>query len=154
MILGNLYEVEKQVFPFQNLILALNYLKSISPEEVLDGRYQVNADDIIAIFQEFSSSFLTEKIEIEGHLKYLDVYYIVSGCEKIGWVSVDPLTCMNIYDEVNDVWKKVVPSKNLEYFSLNEGDVVILFPTDAHASQIGVKGDIKSRKIILKVAIT
>ncbi len=153
MIIGKLHEVEKQVNQSQNIVFALDYLKKVNPVEISDGQYFVKDKEVFAIIQEFTTENLTNDVEVEGHRKFIDVYYVISGCEKIGWTSVDPIDNLIDYDEENDVWKKVVKSSELNYFAIGKGDVAILFPSDAHASQINMKGSIKARKIIMKVAV-
>ncbi|HPL69129.1 MAG TPA: YhcH/YjgK/YiaL family protein [Brevefilum sp.] len=153
MIIGKLHDVIEQAHQSPNIARALDYLTSVNPDEIPDGRYLVDGQDVIAIFSRFTTTVYIDDVEVEGHRKYIDIYYLISGNETIAWASVDPMDASFDYHEDNDVWKKVEKVSDLNFFSVEKGDVAILFPSDAHAPQISKDHPIEARKIILKVAV-
>jgi YhcH/YjgK/YiaL family protein len=154
MIIGKLHDVLEQAHQSPNIALALDYLKNINPDEVPDGRYHVDGQSVVAIFSTFTTTVYADDVEVEGHRKYIDIYYLLSGNETIAWSLVDPMDDLLDYNEDNDVWKKVVKVADLNFFDVEKGDVAILFPSDAHAPQISKERPIEARKIILKVAVS
>jgi YhcH/YjgK/YiaL family protein len=154
LIIGTLNDIKEQIHQTPLILSALDYLSSLDPDLIQDGKYTVKDDEIYAIIESFKTNPIESKIEIEGHKKYIDIYFIISGSEKIGWISVDPKSHQDDYDVNEDVWKNKIDSDRLSYIILKRNDVSILFPSDAHVSNISSKGLLCGKKVILKVAVS
>ncbi len=112
------------------------------------GKYEILGDDLFALVSEGPGKKASEA-KPEAHRKYIDIQYLVSGSELIGW---SPITvCNNIfsgYDEGKDIiFFNDVPEQMIK---MSPGSFVILFPGDAHAPMIS-EGII--RKVVLKVKL-
>lgn len=87
---------------------------------------------------------------LESHRKYIDIHYVISGVEKLGWKAVSECSPKdspkNNYDESTDLIFYNEAADN--WVILNEGHFVIFFPGVAHAPMLG-SGAIK--KIVMKV---
>ncbi len=75
----------------------------------------------------------SKKIEeciYESHRKYIDIHYIVSGCEGISVDDVNNLTLREPFSTENDIgfYKS---DENITFY-LNEGDFLICYPGEAH----------------------
>jgi len=153
MILGHITYIREQIPINNNLVKAIDYLDSFDPNTIEDGVYHISNDDVIAIFQTYLTKELLNEIEIEGHLKYIDIYLIIEGTEKIGWVSINDSLAISSYDNEKDVWIDKVPLENLKLIDLKPGNIAIFFPSDAHASQFIIDASIQVRKLVMKVKI-
>lgn len=115
--------------------------------ELEPGRYEISDDLVFAIIEKNDGRKL-EDGSLEAHRKYIDIQYIISGDESMGWSPRSELTGSTGYDEERD----------LEFFSdpvqsvvkVPEGSFAIFLPTDAHLPGIG-NGPI--HKIVIKVAV-
>jgi biofilm protein TabA len=91
-----------------------------------------------------------EIAQLEGHRKFIDIQYMVSGEEMIGYVS--RARCSEKpYDEARDFQELSGPA---EYLTLRPGSIGIYFPEDGH--QPGVEtGSYQGiiRKIVIKVPV-
>jgi len=71
-------------------------------ESIKDGRYEIKADDIYALVQSYATDAPGNK-RLESHRRYIDIQYIVSGREVIGWLPIGGLKVMTPYSEEKDV---------------------------------------------------
>jgi YhcH/YjgK/YiaL family protein len=153
MIVGTLETVQSQIAQTPNIQAALAYLHQFDPGRVEDGRYTVLGSAVFAIVQSYDTVPCDDTIEIEGHRNYIDIYWMVSGNEQVGWVPLNRLSDLPAYDDQKDAWAKVVKASVLSYVTLERGDAAVLFPEDAHAAQMAVDDAMPARKVIMKVAI-
>lgn len=90
-----------------------------------------------------------EAAKIEAHKNYIDIQYLISGEEKIGWKAYPE--CKEVekpYDSVKDI--EYFADSPQTYFSLTPGSFAIFFPEDGHVPMIG-EGMI--HKAVVKVKI-
>lgn len=115
--------------------------------ELEPGRYEISGDVVFAIVEK-NEGRQVEDGKLEAHRNYLDIQYIISGDESMGWSPLADLTGSEGYDE----------SRDLEFFTdqpqalvkVPEGSFAIFLPTDAHLPGIG-SGPI--HKVVVKVAL-
>jgi biofilm protein TabA len=85
----------------------------------------------------------------EAHRAYIDVQYVASGCESIGYAHISRLRAGR-YDAEADLLKLEGEG---EYVTARPGTFVILFPQDAHMPAIAVGTPGPVRKIVVKVRV-
>lgn len=153
MIIGTINEISQQAFTHPNLSAALEFLKTYDHLSVVDGRYSVKGEDVIAIVQTYTTKMINATVEVEGHRKFVDIQYVADGYEVLGWTSIENLFDLPKYNEFEDVWSKVVEKKDIDYFRLNPGHAAILFPSDAHAPQLIDSAPGLVKKIVMKVRL-
>ena len=115
--------------------------------ELEPGRYEIS-DDLVYAIVEKNDGRSVEDGKLEAHRNYIDIQYIISGDESMGWSPRADLVGSEGYDEKRD----------LEFFTDNvqsivqvpPGSFTIFLPTDAHLPGIG-KGPI--HKIVIKIAV-
>jgi len=124
----------------------------VSPESRTwpDGRVQLDGDRIIAMPQ----GYLTRPVSQcrwEAHRRYIDIQYIVSGEEKMGWAPVATLCPETTFDESADVGFFTGTG---DFVTVREGIFALFFPHDAHMPCMQV-GDTPAqvRKVVMKVAV-
>ena len=147
MILDSLEHTEKYTSLHKGLEAGFRFLRQPDVTELPAGTYEIDGDRIFAIV-DHATSRRAEEGQLEGHRRYIDIQYIISGEESIGWSPTTDLTISVDYD----------PKKDLQFFEekadsiilIPPGTYAIFFPEDAHLPLIG-SGPI--HKVIIKVAI-
>ena len=127
----------------------IEYLSTQDLQGLEVGRYPIEGDRVFALVQEYDSKPLEEG-KYETHRKYIDIQYIVSGREFIGYTNVVNLKSLDSYDG----------EKDIQFFA-GEGDLVrleagmfaVFFPEDAHMPCISVDGPEAVKKVVIKVAV-
>jgi YhcH/YjgK/YiaL family protein len=74
---------EKDMFPAA-LRKGLEYLAATDFSIVAAGKYEIAGSDIYASVSEYTTD-LKENKKLEAHVKYIDIQYIISGAENIGF---------------------------------------------------------------------
>jgi len=121
-------------------------IKNISTK-TCDGKYDITKE----IYATVQTCFPKPKEEqlLEKHKKYIDLQYVISGNEKIGW---------KFFDKSFKLLKKYNPKKDIAFYSnnpdtyinLKKGEFAIFFPDDTH-SPLCCKNRVK--KCIVKIPV-
>ena len=88
--------------------------------------------------------------EAEAHRNYLDIQYIVSGQEIMGWAPLDTLTPTVPFDESKDVG---FYAGDYEYIRIGPGQCYVVFPEDAHLSSRHLEQPNEYTKIVVKLKV-
>lgn len=118
---------------------------------IQDGRYEIRGNDVYAMVQSYMTDAAENK-KLESHRRYIDIQYIVSGKEVIGWLPTEGLEVMTPYSEENDV----VFYHNFDCMSqlvLTPGMFAVFYPSDAHRPGCFLDKAEQVRKIVIKVKI-
>ncbi|MDZ4852879.1 MAG: YhcH/YjgK/YiaL family protein [Pirellulaceae bacterium] len=125
-----------------------DFLESVNLEALADGKHEIDGQRLIAICAREQgrgreSSFL------EFHRKYIDIQYVVSGNEVMGWRPLSDCRDIRLpYDIENDIG--FFNDRPLNWFEVPAKSFTIFFPEDAH-SPLAATGPI--HKIVIKVAV-
>lgn len=156
-IIGNIYKLENFLNK-KELKIVFNYFKeAINKNSEIHKRIfslpigsfeKVNiTEDIFALEQVFYTKN-RENCFIESHKRYIDFQLILFGSEQMEYIDIDKLEIENFYDEKKDlITYKLVD--NTSKFLLQENDLAIFFPDDAH---IGLP-KFKSSELVYKTVI-
>lgn len=153
MILSHLDLIEKDrpTLP-PALQKALDYLKNTDFSNVQPGKFAIDGDRLHGMLNEYQSEPKAKR-RTEAHRKYIDVQYILSGEELIGYGRmVDGLTVLEDKLAEKDVIHYAdVPNES--DLLLTPGMYAIFFPWDVHRPNCanGTPGLV--RKVVLKVAV-
>lgn len=154
MIIGDFrsWEADRLLFS-PKLILALDYIRTCSFEEMEDGVYTLDQEGGYLILKE-APLFPHAEMRMEHHERYIDIHYLISGTEKFGFardsgmnkaIKVDPPVDDHVFfDEVEHEMDLL----------LTAGQFVLFMPSDIHRPWcIAVEGIVQVRKALLKIAI-
>jgi biofilm protein TabA len=130
---------------------ALEILKDPAIADKADGRYDVDGDDIYYMVQRYSTAPL-EDGKIEAHKKYIDIQFVATGCEIIGYAPIAPLEIDVPYDENSDV-ALYKTNGSLSSVKVCKNMFCILFPEDGHVPGRICCGSSDVCKIVVKVRI-
>jgi len=153
MIFGSIHNLEQDrtVLP-KALVRGLEFLKSADLATIPPGKHEIEGNALFALVQDNRTAPKTE-CKAETHRKYIDIQYVQSGSEIIGYSTFDPENPI-LEDRLdqNDVvfYKQVKDEIDLV---LTPGRYVIFFPTDVHrpGCMRGSPGLV--RKIVMKIAV-
>ena len=127
----------------------LEWLKNEDLETIADGRYDIVGKKLYANVQTYQTK---EDADYEAHREYIDIQYVVKGKEFVGVCDLaDCITCIE-YDAEKDI-EFLKYNKSDEYQTLNEGEFLILYTTDAHKPSISPNERLIVKKVVVKVAI-
>lgn len=87
-------------------------------------------------------------VRAETHRRYLDIQYVVTGTDTMGWCSIDVIGPGNGYDAIKDI--EFYPAEPSIWVPVMAGDFAIFLPSDVHAP---LAGEGLVRKIVVKVMV-
>ena len=126
---------------------AFEYINSVDFMKLPCGRYEIDNDNIYVNVEEYLTK--TES-RPEYHKKYIDIQFVVSGEEKIGYC---PLSEVNINEPFNEEKDIGFGSGKVSYIKMTKDLFMILMPQDAHQPCMAVNDPLKVKKIVVKVKI-
>ena len=89
----------------------------------------------------------------ETHHHHVDVIYVTSGCELIGYAPQAVLGPEVSYDEEKDTGFYNTPEEYVRIPMRKSGLVCVFYPEDGHMPFCQLDGDGPARKIVVKVAV-
>lgn len=125
---------------------AFEFLHQDNLSELEPGRYEILGDSVFCIISNDSGKTRADA-KLEAHKKYIDIQYVISGDEEMGWKPV--ADCSDISDPYSD--EKDIMFFNDEikvWTTVPPGSFVIFYPKDAHAPMVG-EGRI--HKVVCKI---
>ena len=127
---------------------AFEFLEKVTNENIPVGKYEIDKDNVYAIVQEYETK---EPDKWERHKKYIDVQYIVSGNEIIGWENISVLPSMPEYFADKDC--SLFNFEGGSNIIMKPGYFCVLFPDDMHRPGTKYKKIEKIKKVIVKIAV-
>jgi len=127
--------------------VAMKFLYEHKNGGLKEDKYIIS-DDAYALVKRYDSKEI-ENCKYEAHKNYIDVQYVASGDEYIGWATKKSIT-VDTYIEEKDQYHL---SGNGELYPLHGGEFMILFPEDAHMPCIKNGKIMHIEKIILKIRV-
>jgi YhcH/YjgK/YiaL family protein len=133
---------------------AFDYLLEICDRDPPDGTVEIDGTNVYAIVQSYDSDPATDVLKFEAHRRYIDIQYLVSGKEIMGWAHLGKMMTTIPYEETKDAQYGVVKPDETTLIHYEAGHAVVLFSTDAHSPGLadGVSEAVK--KIVVKIAVT
>jgi biofilm protein TabA len=152
MIVTDLKHLEHQVPMTPDLKNALAFLRRRDLRGLPDGRAEIDGDRVYAIVQRYET-MRTGAPKFEFHRKYIDVQFIVSGEETIGWAPVESMTITEAYNADKDICFGKVAAGKWTPARLHAGQLAVLRPEDAHAPKLASGAPSPVMKIVVKIAV-
>ncbi len=148
MIVDCIENYERYLSLSPRMAQGLRYLQMTDFSQFEPGEYSIVGRDIFAIVSDNTLQPLSER-RLEGHRKYIDIQFLVSGAESIGYAPRDRQSIITQYDESGDF---IFCAGNFSSILLDQGMFAIFFPEDLHMPGIGEAGT-RVRKVVVKVKI-
>lgn len=151
MILGHIknFGQEKDLLPAA-LRTGLEYLAKTDFAKMPPGKYEIADTDIYVSLSEYTSDRKENK-KLEAHVKYIDIQYIISGAENIGYGDLE--TNLTVKEdklaEKDAIFYQAVPNET--ELKLTAGMYAIFFPWDVHRPSCAAGDPATVRKAVVKV---
>ncbi|GAB3816953.1 YhcH/YjgK/YiaL family protein [Pontibacter rugosus] len=127
---------------------AFRYLQETDLMNVPTGVHEIEGKDLFAIISEAKGN-PKQKAKLEVHRKYIDIQYVISGTDHMGWKDLAQCSQPNDpYTEERDA--AFFPDKTSNWFDVPAGSYTIFYPDDAHAAMATEE---VLRKVVLKIAV-
>jgi YhcH/YjgK/YiaL family protein len=128
--------------------VALQWLESHISDSFVKGKAPIEGTDIVVSSEEVAM-MPREKSFLEAHRRFIDIHVPIKGEETMGWAPVKCLkNVVKPYDEEKDIVFYGESAHSLLHVRV--GQIVIFFPDDAHAPNIGIGNH---RKLCIKIPI-
>ena len=135
----------------KQISIGLALLNEESVRDAAAGKYEVDGDNLFYIVEEYETKPFDEG-RLEIHHKYMDIQYIVSGCECIGAEPLEGLVEQAPYDGEKDrAYYEATPS--MSRLILKPGMFAIFWPNEAHMPGRTAEKTERIKKIVVKVRV-
>jgi YhcH/YjgK/YiaL family protein len=152
VLVSDLDHIDHQIDSTPGLRKAFAFLRSDSLRGLPDGRVEIDGDRVFALVQRYHTMTI-DAPKFEFHRKYIDVQFIVSGEEIIGWAPLDGITITEAYDADRDICIGTSAKGSWTRAYLEAGQLVVLWPEDGHAPKLAGCAPSSVMKIVVKVAV-
>src|SRR5262245_2379075 len=122
MIVIDLKRVREQAVLTPNMETAIDFLLRSGQDELPLGRHPIDGDRVYAEVQAYDT-LEGEIPHFEAHRSYIDIQYVASGDEIIGWASIDHGSVKTPYDTEHDYWLANVDSAHVTEVRLTTGSL-------------------------------
>ena len=122
---------------------AVEELKSYEP-----APYPLSGSNKILVQKVTTKAWETS--QLEAHREFLDIQYIISGKEMVGWAPLDTLTPADEFNTQKD--KGMYTGKNTP-IAIEEGYCYVVYPEDAHAPSVHMDETHQVSKIVIKLKV-
>ncbi len=153
MIVADLEHIEHQVSMTPALKKAVDFLRREDIDDLTDGRVEIDGDNVFAVVQRYVTA-RTDTVTFECHRKYIDVQFIVSGEEVIGWAPAERMTISRAHDAGKDICFGSVPAGKWTSLYLEAGQAAVFWPEDGHAPKLAGQAPSSVMKVVVKVAVS
>jgi YhcH/YjgK/YiaL family protein len=143
----------------EDLAGGLKMLASGNLDTLPEGRHELDGDKLYASVQEYQPKAPAD-CRWEAHCQYIDIQYLVSGSEAMGYCPVEKLNVIELYDKQKDVAFFDQGPEVGTALKVGTKMFAIFFPQDAHMpmmsldafGNMGFAGRVK--KIVVKVKVS
>ena len=135
-----------------NFEKAINYALSTDLAAIETGKYPIDGENVLAIFNEYTTKPVSE-CDPESHRDYADIQIMISGAERFGFTPLVEQQATTPYRPENDVAFYSISPEELNYITLRPGQFIIFFPSDIHQPEVFTQRPELVRKVVLKVAL-
>jgi biofilm protein TabA len=129
---------------------ALEFLRHDDLASLATGRYTVAGDSVFAIISDYQTS-PSDQAKWEAHRRFIDIHYLISGNERVGYSPAQRLSIAVPYQPEHDC---LFLSGHGDWLTLSKGKFAIFYPQDAHCPGITL-GQVAEtvRKVVVKVEV-
>ncbi|SMF03942.1 YhcH/YjgK/YiaL family protein [Desulfovibrio gilichinskyi] len=117
------------------------------------GKHVIDGEDVFALVSEYETKVHAEG-RFEAHRKYVDIQFLLSGREILGWAALKNLEPEVLYDQTRDVeFLKLLPEvPSLSTFK--PGLFMAFFPEDGHMPGLAYANNPEPvKKVVVKITV-
>ena len=148
MILDNLENL-RSYFPLHHgFAKAFDFLCRADLNVLQPGKYTIDGENIFAIIVNEKGKD-KEDGSLEIHRKYIDIQFVLSGTDEMGWKPKGLCSCpQDNFDEDKDL--QFFNDKPDSWIAVQPNSYAIFFPEDAHMAMFSEE---IIHKVIIKIAV-
>ncbi|MFA6508102.1 MAG: YhcH/YjgK/YiaL family protein [Treponemataceae bacterium] len=151
MIVASLKQLGRYKALSKNFADAIAWIETGVWKKLADGRHEIDGKRFYAMAMTGETKPL-EECKHEVHRKYADIQIILEGAEYIMVRDSNGMPIMTPY--VEDIeFLHDGPKAPEHRVALEPGVAAIFFPEDSHKPGVSQSGKIKTRKVVVKVAV-
>ena len=128
---------------------AFYFLRKTDLATISEGRHAIDGDRIYAIVQAYDTKPLSEGL-LEVHQRYIDIQFLITGDELIGYAPLADQVIRTPYDTEKDI---AFLEGAADPIRVQQGQFAIFFPHDAHMPSRTAGEPAHVRKVVIKVAL-
>ena len=129
---------------------SFEYIEVTDLKTMPAGKYLIDGENIFALVREYKTKSESQR-KLEAHRKYIDVQYVISGEEFMGYVPLGNQQILEPYKEENDI---VFFTGDKSFIKITAGMFAIFFPEDVHMPGISTGKISDVKKLVIKVRTT
>jgi biofilm protein TabA len=152
MIVTDLDSIGHQSPQTPELRKAMDFLRRKDLPALPDGNVAIDGERVYAIVQRYQT-MVTATPKFEYHRKFIDVQYVASGEEIIGWAPAGEIAVTEPFDPARDVCFGTVSRGAWTPVRLRSGQLAVLWPEDGHAPRLASTSPSSVMKIVVKIAV-
>ncbi len=127
---------------------AFNYINTTNLMEIPLGKYEIDGDVVFAIVNEYETVPIAKGF-YEGHQKYIDLQYVISGYEYVGIATLNNQKPTEIHEEEDyDVY-----DLKSDLIKFEAGSFMLFFPDDLHMPEVHINHPSTIKKVVVKIKI-
>ena len=150
MIATDLEHINNQLTANPLMKMALDFLRRPDLCGLPDGEVEIDGRRVFAIVQRYRTAE-TSAPKFEFHRTYIDIQYLASGAEAIGWAPSGRMAVTEAYDADKDICFGTVKNREWTSVNLSAGQLAVFYPEDAHAPKLAAGASTPVNKIVVKV---
>ena len=127
----------------------LQKIAAVDPLTAKAGRYDIPDSKAFFMIQKYETKDRSEGVW-EAHRKYIDLQYVLSGIELIGYKEISRLQESVKYSEETDA---AFLQGDGDFLEMGEGMFMVLYPQDAHMPCISLDTPVSVVKIVAKLPV-
>lgn len=131
---------------------AFEFLKITNLKDMPNGRYEIDKDEIYIALQDYNTKIESEG-KFEAHKDYIDIQFIVTGEEKLGFGNIEHFSPTTEYNKEKDIIFLENNETENHFVYAKENDFVIFAPQDAHMPCISVDKPTYVKKAVVKIKV-
>ncbi len=150
MIVDKIENYKKYLGVNSGLKEGFEFLLNNNLAELAEGKHQIDGDRIFASVSTYQTKEHNESFP-EKHEKYLDIQFVISGKEMMGYAKATSDMPVKIpYSKENDIAFFDYQTTKIPF---ENGDFFILFPEDLHQPALKFKESATVKKIVVKILV-
>lgn len=149
MVFDTIENADRYLHLGDGIARALAYLRQNDVAGMEPGRYEIDNERLVMLVFEYNNT-TTDENKLEGHRRYIDMQYWVSGAELMGHAFLNSQPVVEEYNEKADF---AFYSCNASFTRLSPGMFVIYYPTDLHTAVTDPQSGPKVKKIVFKIHV-
>ena len=114
------------------------------------GKFEIDGTNVYALVQSYDTLPL-EQTKWEAHQQYIDIQFILEGCEVIGWKPLEKLPQGTAYNAEKDCY--LYQGDEGTELQMEPLTFAIFYPEDLHRPKTCSKSPSTVKKIVVKIKV-